>query len=787
MLASGMSDKKLLVTALFTPTYFILLGVLIAFPIEREIHLIDIFFWSVLVFLSIAAQSETVDMTISQIDAVTVAMMFIFPPWMAAALVLIFTINPRVFRPRRSYGWHTEIINHLIYGISAAGTGVTYSIIHDLFTFQPASLGGLFVALLLMLNFYGFNLATVMAAFYIRKNTPPLTLLRNNEYGFPLLNFLIAPLALLVAIVYQNPIFSEWGGWSVIFFMGPIFYAQYIIAARTYQLRLTNQKMIDNEASHQAMIESLPVGVYRTTEDGRFINANTQLIKMLGFKSHDELTRINAGNFYLTPEERPQEIERRKDRNGTFSNEVKFKRRNGEIFWVRDTSTISIDKHGYITHIDGVLEDITERKSIEARLDNTHQLVLQAKQEWEATVDSLPQFICLLDHNKCIIRSNRTLERWGLGTVDGIKGQTICEVLKEFNPTDGDDLPTLINTNWERLISGESFSFEIRKEDNQQYATVQIQPVAQTTHHNAVGRNSYAVAVVSDNTANKQLEQALRQINLDLEARVHDRTAELEAVNLLLQREINERELIAIELEDALQQEKELNAFKSRFGTMISHEFRTPLAVIQTSADLLERYADRLSLERRVEFTHRIRQQIKHLVNLLDDILTVSRAQTVGVEMTRDWIKLHPFMSEIKKELYQLIRAERELICDVTLNGCDRAYIDQRLIHQLITNLISNAMKYSDDGSTITFSTYCEASNLIIEVEDEGIGIPLEAQHHLFDVFYRADNVGDISGTGVGLAIVKLAAELHKGNITFKSTPDVGTRFTVTIPIGEGV
>lgn len=774
-------QRNLLPIGILLPIFSILLGILFIFRAESNIQGVDIIFWSVLIFLSITAQSETSDMTLSQVDVVAISMMFVFPPWMVALLVLIFSINPRMFNPKSNYSWLVEIFNHLIYGISTAITGIAYIIIHESFTQE--SLGGIAVSLFLMLVFYISNMLTIILLFRIRNQTPLYKLLRDNAYGFPLYNFLTAPIALLIAIIYQNPIFGDWGGWSVIFFLGPIFYAQYLIASRTYQLRRTNQQLIDNEASHQAMIEHLPVGVYRTTETGRFINANHHLVQILGFASRDELLRVNAANFYLTPSERQGEIELRTEAKGTYSNELRFKRKNGGVFWVRDTSTITYDNKGNIIYIDGVIEDITKRKEMESRLDSTHQLILQAKQEWEATVDSLPQFICLLDHNQQIIRSNRGLENWGLGEVYTVQGKQICDVLQDFTHIENEELKATFNTGWNRLELGERFSFEVKNPQTHQYATVEVQPVSPATHHNALGRNSYAVVIVSDNTANKNLEQALRQINLDLETRVQERTAQLEAVNLLLHREINERELIAIELEEALRQEKELSAFKSRFSTMISHEFRTPLAVIQTSADLLERYADRISSEKRVEFIHRIRRQIRHLVNLLDDILTVSRAQTVGIESAKEWTPMEPFVDDIKKELAQLVHTEHKLITYSQFLECKEAYIDARLIRQLIANLVSNAVKYSNEGTTITFNAYCNHEQFIIEVQDEGIGIPQEAYHHLFDVFYRADNVGVIGGTGIGLAIVKLAADLHNGNVTFESEPQKGTKFIVKIPL----
>ncbi|PJF21821.1 MAG: hypothetical protein CUN56_09110, partial [Phototrophicales bacterium] len=327
--------------------------------------------------------------------------------------------------------------------------------------------------------------------------------------------------------------------------------------------------------------------------------------------------------------------------------------------------------------------------------------------------------------------------------------------------------------------------FEIVNHQTQQYATIQVQPIAQTTYYHAIEQSSYAVVIIHDTTTSKQLEQTLRQMNLELEKRVQERTAELEQTNLLLQKEINQREMIALELEQALQEEKELNAFKARFGTLVSHEFRTPLAIIQTSVDIIERYNHQITDERRQELTHNIRTQIKHLTKLLDDIYMVSRAETVGIDMTRDWVHLRTFIDQIVNGLSQLAHADRQFIYTNHIDQDIKAYIDRRLIHQMITNLVSNAIKYSKAGTSITLNTYHQDHDFIIEVSDEGIGIPIEAQEHLFDVFYRASNVTEIGGTGIGLAIVKLAVDLHQGHITFTSEPNQGTTFKVKIPLGK--
>lgn len=240
------------------------------------------------------------------------------------------------------------------------------------------------------------------------------------------------------------------------------------------------------------------------------------------------------------------------------------------------------------------------------------------------------------------------------------------------------------------------------------------------------------------------------------------------------------------ELEDGLRQaldrEKELNELKSRFTSMVSHEFRTPLAVILTSISLLHNYSDRMDVEKREQKFQTIKGQVKYLTTLLDDVLSLSRADTVGLVMQVTEVNLVAFCQDMIEQVQAAINPDA-IIEFITSGDCHSVQTDDKLLRHILHNLLSNAIKYSLDASKIVLNVACQPGTLIISVEDSGIGIPEHNQKNLFTSFHRADNVGTISGTGLGLAIVKRAVDACDGTISFESKEGVGTTFTVKIPI----
>ncbi len=285
--------------------------------------------------------------------------------------------------------------------------------------------------------------------------------------------------------------------------------------------------------------------------------------------------------------------------------------------------------------------------------------------------------------------------------------------------------------------------------------------------------------IIHDLTEVKNAEQKLIQLNDELEQKVEARTVELEnVVNRLLDTNkiIEQRES---ELKVALNKEKELNELKSRFVSMASHEFRTPLSTILSSASLIARYTQESHNEKRQKHVDRIKTSVAHLTGILNDFLSLSKIEEGKVEVMPTEININLVCEEVIDEVKGLLKKEQKI-----LHQADKIHLftDKRILKNILFNLISNAIKYSPENSTISCSILQTENDTTFKIMDEGIGIPESEQKHLFERFFRASNVENIQGTGLGLSIVKRYVDLLKGMISFESTANIGTTFIVRIP-----
>ncbi len=246
--------------------------------------------------------------------------------------------------------------------------------------------------------------------------------------------------------------------------------------------------------------------------------------------------------------------------------------------------------------------------------------------------------------------------------------------------------------------------------------------------------------------------------------------------------DIDDRKRAEVELLAAVQREKELSEMKSKFVSTASHEFRTPLATMLSSAELLEHYAESLSPAEKVNLLQTIQGSAKRMSEMIDDVLTLGRAESGVLKLNLGPTNLRELCGRVVSE-FRIAQGKQHII---TLDDrFDRleAHMDERLLRHILNNLLSNAVKYSPPGSEVTFSLARRGEQAAIEIQDRGIGIPLEDQPRMFESFHRASNVENRSGTGLGLAIVKKAVELHGGEISLTSAVGSGTRFTVMIPL----
>jgi len=248
--------------------------------------------------------------------------------------------------------------------------------------------------------------------------------------------------------------------------------------------------------------------------------------------------------------------------------------------------------------------------------------------------------------------------------------------------------------------------------------------------------------------------------------------------------DVTERHLAEIEMQRALDKEKELSELKSRFISIASHEFRTPLTTILSSAELLEHYSHRWTDAKKLEYLKRIQTAVRHMVDLINDVLVVGKSDAGKQEFEPAPLDLIGFCGSIINEI-QPDASQPQPIVFHARGDCANAVMDERLLRHILSNLLSNAIKYSPPDASVEFSLHGRDGQVIFEVSDHGIGIPPDDVAHLYDTFHRASNVGSIAGTGLGMTIVKRSVDLHRGTIEVNSRvgAESGTKFTVTLPL----
>jgi signal transduction histidine kinase len=246
--------------------------------------------------------------------------------------------------------------------------------------------------------------------------------------------------------------------------------------------------------------------------------------------------------------------------------------------------------------------------------------------------------------------------------------------------------------------------------------------------------------------------------------------------------DISQRKNAEVEMLKALSREKELSQLKSNFVSMVSHEFRTPLGIIQSSAELLSDFHARMQPDERASQLASISSNTRRMAGMMEEILVLSRLDAGKLEFQPVLLDLNYFCRRVVDEI--LSATNRRCAIELALNSVpEKAWADERLLGHILTNLLSNAVKYSEPGATVRFAIEPDGDRARCVVQDRGIGIPEGDQQQLFAAFHRGSNVGGRPGTGLGLMLVKRCAELHGGTVHLTSKVGEGTTVSVRLPL----
>ena len=251
---------------------------------------------------------------------------------------------------------------------------------------------------------------------------------------------------------------------------------------------------------------------------------------------------------------------------------------------------------------------------------------------------------------------------------------------------------------------------------------------------------------------------------------------------LLLALDITHRKQAEVEILKTLAREKELSQLKSNFVSMVSHEFRTPLGIIQSSAELLREFHQRMIPGEREDQLESIARNTRRMAGMMEGVLVLSRLDAGKLNFHPAALDLNLFCRRVVDEV--LSATNRRCVIELTVNSVpSEAQADEQLLGHIFTNLLSNAVKYSEPGAMVRFTVERDGQDAVCAVRDQGIGISVEDQQQLFKAFNRGSNVGTRPGTGLGLLLVKRCAELHGGRVKVESKVGEGTTVMVRLPV----
>lgn len=534
---------------------------------------------------------------------------------------------------------------------------------------------------------------------------------------------------------------------------------------------------------YEIILENSFYGVY-INEGSRIEYANSKLCEILGY-SKEELTSPEFNLFSVVDSDYQPLIKKRLEDliNGEVKNlkyEIKLYNKHGKEIYAQVASSVINDSNN--KKLLGIVRDITEQKKAES-------LLIESNEKFKLIAENIPGvvYLCKNDEKFTTIYANNAIEQLFGRSSDDFMSEK-CYFTDFYHPDDIQMMTEKVNDALSKRTSYHLF-FRVKQKDGsdkwvEEYgAGVFINDTL-----------LYLEGVIFDISNRIILEETLMELNHSLECKVLERTAKLDDALEELRLEISQREKISSELLKTkdelaylLAKEKELNKLKNSFISMVSHEYRTPLTVILTSTYLLERFFATQDSDGFKSNLTRIRDSIQIIIKLLEDVILIGNDQ--NTTLTNLQLEKLEFVSLIK-EIYQESQFHTHKELKFGFNSLYKSILieaDPLFIRHIFSNLLSNAIKYTNSGKNIYLDIASKNNNLIIKINDEGIGIPKEETKYLFEPFHRFTNVGAIQGTGLGLAIVKRATDALGWKIEVESEVGNGSSFSVIIPINEKI
>ncbi|HLW14032.1 MAG TPA: PAS domain-containing sensor histidine kinase [Flavobacteriaceae bacterium] len=296
----------------------------------------------------------------------------------------------------------------------------------------------------------------------------------------------------------------------------------------------------------------------------------------------------------------------------------------------------------------------------------------------------------------------------------------------------------------------------------------------------------YVMAILIDISVRKEQEREIKELNTKLEHKINLRTIELQETVDSLESEIKRREEAENKILESLRVERELNELKTKFLSMVSHEFKTPLSGILTSATLAGKYQKSEQQDKRERHLKLIEDKVKYLNNILNDFLSVEQLEYGRTKYKMESFPLSKILNEVIYSANMLLKEGQSIVYPENIEDIVLVS-DETTLEIILSNLINNAVKYSSENTTIKIIVEKEEEFFNLQIVDQGIGIPEKEQKHIFNRYFRAENALLDEGTGIGLNIVKGHIENLGGTISFESEENVGSTFHIRMPLNASV
>jgi PAS domain S-box-containing protein len=503
------------------------------------------------------------------------------------------------------------------------------------------------------------------------------------------------------------------------------------IAEDISQRHEAERALRESEEKFKALFEFSPLGMARVSWEGQLLQVNESFAKMIGY-TPEETTRLSYWDItprkYEAQELLILELVKQHGRFGPFEKE--YIHRDGHLVPIVINGMLIRGANGN-DELWGIVEDITPRRQAE-------QAIRESEKKFRTLFEASSQGVML--HAEDLSFS-------------------------EVNPA----AAALLGRKQEELVGMHPSQLAPEFQSNGELSAVVAEREIRKCLETGMARFEWTHAHAEGHELN--LEVLLSRIP-------HGEKFLMQAVVT----DISERTRAETELKRALERERELNQLKSNFVSMVSHEFRTPLGIIQSSAEILDDYLDQLELAERGEQLQSIIKNSRRMAGLMEDVLLLGRLDAGRMEFVPR--PLDP--AALCRRLVDEVTSTTEARCPIkffTTNLPREAQADERLLRHILLNLLNNAVKYSEAGRAVTFHAIGHSGSLEFLVQDQGIGIPVDEQPRLFEAFHRGSNVGQRPGTGLGLVIVKQSAELHGGTVELRSEPGAGTSFLVKISL----